>query len=305
MQCSSDRCRASVRQIFPESVLIDPNRAFQLSRIGSNVERGSKENRGQVFAQTAAQREKLEQQRGQAVYEDPDPQGYYNDSGDSPPNDYSGGRSYEPTAESQAVYDESTGNTTLQDGTILTDQQMQQASARAAPGSFTGNPAYQKGKQQRMQQQQQQQEDENRDRYDDGANGLLFDDASPTGGRGFSEDTAPPSPEQPVLKSGVAAPGYRLGMGGAWNRVRKGEQTAHAVSKPEEPQKPSSRGSSADSFSFSKSDEERQWAKDQAQRDFDRMVEAERKGQGSDGYSPGATGGAWGRGGGTGPSGKL
>jgi hypothetical protein len=261
----------------------DPNRAFRINRIGSNVESGSKEQRGQIFAQTAAQREKLESQRGKAQYEDPDPQGYYNDSTDSPPNDYSGGKSY----------DSSPGDPdSTTDTGMLTDSQMQQREAReSSPSSFTGVPSFQKARP-----RTQQSQDDSSDRGSDSADDFIFDDASPTGGRGFSEDT---QPQAPVTKSG---------MGGAWNRVRRGEQTASA-SKTETASSPPSRRSestqsSADSFSFSKSDEERQLAKEQAQRDFDRMVEAERKGQGGDGFSSKGGGGGWGSVWGGKPSGR-
>lgn len=261
----------------------DPNRIFQINRIGSNVEKGSRADRGQVFAQTAAQREKLEAQRGKAVYEDPDPQGYYNDSSDGPANDYAGGRSYESSSGDQS----STDNTT--DSGMLTDRQMVQREARQSggnPSSFTGVPAYQRGVQQKSQQQQQTY-DRNQD---SAADDFMFDDASPSGGRGMSDDISS-QPQPQVTKSG---------MGGAWNRVRKGEQTPHAVSKPVEQKtssRPSRAQSSADSFSFSKNDEERQLAKEQAQRDFDRMVEAERKGVGGDGYGARGGGAAGGGGG--------
>ena len=270
----------------------DPNRAFEINRIGSNVEMGSKADRGQVFSQTAAQREKLEGQRGKAIYEDPDPQGYYNDSSDGPPNDYSGGRSYE-TSPGSGDLDGAT------DTGMLTDRQMAVREARqsnSASGTFTGVPAYQRGVQQKSQQQQQQQQAAYEREQESAADDFIFDDASPSGGRGMMEDFSS-SQNQPVTKSG---------MGGAWSRVRRGEKTAHAVSKPDDqkyskssknPASSSSRGvqSSADSFSFSKSEEERQLAKEQAQRDFDRMVEGERKGVGgSEGAGASAGGSAWG-----------
>ena len=50
----------------------------------------------------------------------------------------------------------------------------------------------------------------------------------------------------------------------------------------------------ADSFSFSSSDEEKQLAKEQAQREFDRMLDQERRGQGSDEIRSGSGGGGGG-----------
>jgi hypothetical protein len=270
----------------------DPNRAFQLSRISSNVEKVSSDERKQVFSQTAKQREGLERQRGGKPYEDPDPQGYYNDTTEGVVNDYSGGRSYEsPSDAGDRPFAD--GNGTDADSGMLTDRQMavREAKQSNAASTFTGVPAYQRGVQQKTQQQQAaaaySREQES------GADGFMFDDTSPSGGRGMREDL---SAAQPITKSGV---------GGAWSRVRRGEQTPHPhseagsgnKSEEKEKMKPSrSRGaSSADSFSFAGSEEERQAAKERAQREFDGMVEAERKGMGvGGGGGAGGGGSAWG-----------
>jgi hypothetical protein len=270
----------------------DPNRAFQISRIGSNVERGSPEDRRQVFGQTAKQREGLEKQRGGKVYEDPDPQGYYSDNTEGVVNDYSGEQSYESDAGDQAFTDGNGDGIADADSGMLTDRQMavreaRQSNPNSGPGSFTGVPAYQRGVQQKSQQQQQQQQAYERGQ-ESAADDFIFDDASPSDGRGMLEDIS--TNQTPVTKSG---------MGGAWSRVRRGEQTVGKV-EDQNQKGVKARGaqtrSSVDSFSFSKSDEERQLAKESAQRDFDRMVEAERKGVGGIGSGRGNEGGgsAWG-----------
>lgn len=114
--------------------------------------------------------------------------------------------------------------------------------------------------------------------------------------------------------------------GSAWSRVR---QSANASSSPHTPrdpyntradpankhgipppgkraQSPRSRqlqqksakdeyGSSADRSSFGTQDQDRQLAKGQAQKEFDRMVEAERGEGGRDGGTAGGSGSAWGQ----------
>lgn len=91
-----------------------------------------------------------------------------------------------------------------------------------------------------------------------------FDDASPTGGSGAGD----------------------AGGGSVWERIR--QQSASGSSSVSEP---STRGrgrgvrseqhegsTSGDSFSFSSSEEERNYAKDEAQKEFDERVEKERRG---------------------------
>lgn len=98
-----------------------------------------------------------------------------------------------------------------------------------------------------------------------------FDDASPTGGQGVAADTPPAS------------------QGSAWERLRRGEklETSSSTSSNQsawqraqnETQKEQRQGSTTgDSFAFSKSDEERSYAKEEAQKEFDLRVERERRG---------------------------
>lgn len=103
-----------------------------------------------------------------------------------------------------------------------------------------------------------------------------WDDTSPTGGQGMAESTVQTS------------------QGSAWDRVRRGEKPTPIPSKssgiPQPNQSPWSRqqngtqkeqkdGSTlGDSFAFSKSEEERAYAKDEAQKEFDARVDRERSG---------------------------
>lgn len=95
-----------------------------------------------------------------------------------------------------------------------------------------------------------------------------WDDASPTGGQGVSMDTQAGQPQgsswerlrqQEVAKK-RQAPG---GGNDPWNRTRGPVQTQRT---PE------------DNFSYSKSEEDRVLAKEEAQREFDARVEQERRG---------------------------
>lgn len=98
-----------------------------------------------------------------------------------------------------------------------------------------------------------------------------LDDASPTGGQGVAADTP------------LAA------QGSAWERLRRGEKPTSGSSTgsnqsawqraQNETQKEQREGSTTgDSFAFSKSDEERSYAREEAQKEFDLRVERERRG---------------------------
>jgi hypothetical protein len=103
-----------------------------------------------------------------------------------------------------------------------------------------------------------------------------WDDASPTGGQGMGDSTA-------------STP-----QGSAWDRLRRGEKPNPIPRKPgarpqtnqspwsrqqNETQKEQRQESTiGDSFAFSKSEEERTYAKEEAQKEFDARVERERRG---------------------------
>ena len=97
--------------------------------------------------------------------------------------------------------------------------------------------------------------------------GSFFDDASPTAGN-ESMDTPIRAPQQQT--------------GSAWSRIRRDEsqiasQGSWRTQTPDFETK-------SDAFSFSNSDTEKRLAKDQAQKDFDAMLEKERREGGSDAY---------------------
>lgn len=106
----------------------------------------------------------------------------------------------------------------------------------------------------------------------------MFDDASPTGGRGVLEDVR-------------AEPQAQARGGSAWDRLRKGAPTRTTPNRPgpnQGTQQPSSQnpwsreqkeGSTVgDAYSFSNTEEERSLAKQEAQKEFDARVEQERRG---------------------------
>ena len=104
--------------------------------------------------------------------------------------------------------------------------------------------------------------------------GSDFDDASPTGGSGAMEggDGSGGSVWERIRQQSASEPsasstGRGRGMRGAQQKQQEGSTTT------------------GDSFSFSSSEEERNYAKDEAQRGFDERVEKERRGGdfGSDG----------------------
>jgi hypothetical protein len=103
-----------------------------------------------------------------------------------------------------------------------------------------------------------------------------WDDASPTGGQGMTNSAA------------------QTPQGSAWDRLRRGEKPTSVPQKsgPKSPQsqnpwarlqneaqREQRQGSTVgDSFAFSKSEEERAYAKEEAQKEFDARVERERTG---------------------------
>lgn len=96
-------------------------------------------------------------------------------------------------------------------------------------------------------------------------------------------------------KEGPVQTGWRNKHSGtaesAWERLRKGQvdtpdRTSSWVGRVDEEKEPKT-----DSFSFSKTVEERELAKAQAQKEFDESVERERRSGAGDGYSEGDKGG--------------
>lgn len=103
----------------------------------------------------------------------------------------------------------------------------------------------------------------------------IIDDASPTGGQGMYGNTTPAQTQ-----------------GSAWERLRRGEKPAPNPSRTTGSANSGSRAQQqmqtqreqregatlGDSYTFSKSDEERSYAKDEAQKEFDARIERERRG---------------------------
>ena len=210
-----------------------------------------------------------------------DPQGdtgLYASSDQSPTNDYSDGKEY-------------SGDTSYTDGTtdtgLLGDSQMQSPEARRpSPSSFTGNPAFH--------QKPVGQSGPGVDNSPDPD--FIFDDASPTAG------------DDSDVNGGRGSTGP--GSGSAWERVRRvqsdNKDSRSVTSLGSWPSSQSPRTgqtvpsggrdeseTNADSFSFPQSERDRQIAKEQAQKDFDRMLDEERKGL--DGGNVAGGGGGWSR----------
>ncbi|KUJ20435.1 uncharacterized protein LY89DRAFT_640003 [Mollisia scopiformis] len=96
----------------------------------------------------------------------------------------------------------------------------------------------------------------------------MFDGASPTSGQGMMGDITPAQPQ-----------------GSAWERLRRGEKPAAAPStttyqqQQRQTQREQRDGSTiGDGYTFSRSDEERSYAKEEAQKEFDARIELERRG---------------------------
>lgn len=143
-------------------------------------------------------------------------------------------------------------------GGVLSDGQMRTAEAKARPQPGQ-SPASNRAATFQVEKVERQPKDFGSD----------FDDASPTGGSG-------------------AMDGGDGSAGGVWERIR--QQSATEPSGSSMGRGRGMRGSGAqreqqegattgDSFSFSSSDEERSYAKAEAQREFDERVEKERRGE--------------------------
>lgn len=194
------------------------------------------------------------------------------------------------------------GDTAYTDGTtdtgLLGDSQMQRREARQpSPSSFSGDPVSRQNPAHKPNPAfgkkpvaPSDQDFENSSDTD-----FIFDDASPAARNDSDVQAGSESSED--------------GSGSAWERVRRGQTRKSTQSKTTSPSWQSSQGSrtgrptsswskdafdtSADSFSFSASERDRQLAKEQAQKDFDKMVDEERKG--AEGNAVARDGGAWSR----------
>lgn len=197
---------------------------------------------------------------------------------------------------------EYSGDTAFTDGTtdtgLVGNSQMQRREARQpSPSSFSGdsgfrqnpvrkpNPAFGNKQATRADQDFENSSDTN----------FIFDDGSPATGNDSD------------VNAGSSFSGD--GGGSAWERVRRGQtrkttqsqttspsgQTSHVAStgRPTSSWSKDAYDTNADSFSFSGSERDRQLAKEQAQKDFDRMLEDERRG--AEGSAVTRDEGAWSR----------
>ena len=226
------------------------------------------------------------QRNPQASDDTADDGGFYTSSEQGAADNYS----------NQTDYSDGTAYT---DGTVdtslLGDSQMQSREARQpSPSSFTRDPALRQKPvrqgNQTFRNKPAAQSDRDFDNSPDPD--YFFDDASPTAGN------------DPDTNAGTGSRGGSSGS--AWERIRRSQNEkldrSGAMSQSRQSSQGSRRGqtawsgvrdeyeTSADSFSFSTSERDRQLAKEQAQKDFDRMLEEERKG-----VEDGGAAGAWGR----------
>ena len=188
------------------------------------------------------------------------------------PQDFNSG--YDPGL---TVSDESnaSGNTG-----ILSDRQMKaQEQTQRPPNRTIAEPEVQKAR------SRPQEPTQSSYQMDDP---LPFDDASPTASHDPQTVEGTGRSAWDRIRANAGTPANTRGVPPSGARR---QQPARAVR-----QQPAASGAenSGDSFSFSKSDEERSLAKERAQRDFDNMVEKERMGEGSD-AATGNAGGSWGR----------
>jgi len=144
----------------------------------------------------------------------------------------------------------------MSEGSVLTDQQMQKQEARQRPNRRS-SPTKTTASTFSMEKVERQPRSFN------------DDDASPMGGEGSFMD------------SGYDSDSSSAATGSAWERIR---QQASSSSSSRAAGRGRSRGSrrgvqtQEDSFTFSATEQERQLAKDEAQRAFDERIERERKG---------------------------
>jgi hypothetical protein len=224
----------------------------------------------------------------QAADHTPDDEGFYASSEQGSANDYSDGKDYN-------------GDTAYTDGTtdtdLLGDSQMQsREDLQPSPSSLKGNPVFRpKPSGQPNQAFRKNPVAPSDQEFDTSSDpDFLFGGASPAAGN------------DPGMGAGSGISGG--GSGSAWERVRKGQTEKPGKDRAMSPSgrqssQASRRGqtapngakdeyeTNADSFSFSSGDRDRQLAKEQAQKDFDKMLDEERKGVEGGGIT--GAGGAW------------
>ncbi len=260
------------------------NMKGSLDRIGANRHRTPEQRRTETGSQGQTQTQPQGQAGGQ--YGAQDSQAYYRDSERT---DYSSGNDF-------------SGDSAFTDGRadtgVISDSSMQSRELRQASSGYGGSPPPTS----RNQSSYGQSRDDSFYGSSSGSNsnsGSFFDDddASPTAGNG---PDMPPSQSYPrpgswarIRSENQASPNYSSAIPARGQRplserfqtpVQSSWDNASPVSNPSREQ---STTNQRDSFSFSKTDADRQLAREQAQKEFDTMLDEERRASGSDEYDRG------------------
>ncbi|KAJ9501430.1 hypothetical protein H2202_003224 [Exophiala xenobiotica] len=266
------------------------NMKGSLDRIGANRHRTPEQRRtgtgsqSQSQSQTQAQAQALGQEGGQ--YGAEDSQAYYRDSERT---DYSSGNDF-------------SGESAFTDGRtdtgVISDSSMQSRESRQPSSVYGGSPSPTS----RNQPPYGQSRDDSLYGSSSGSNsnsGSFFDDddASPTAGNG--PDIPPPQSHSrpgswarirsenqasPNSSSTIPARGQRPLSERFQTPVQSSWDNASPVTNSSREQSTTNPG---DSFSFSNTDADRQLAREQAQKEFDTMLDKERRASGSDEYDRG------------------
>ena len=184
--------------------------------------------------------------------DDASPTGFYDTKPFDGQNSYAGDNSF------------TDGNT---DTGLITDSTMQQRQTRqASPNSWSNA------------QSRSSRPPINQPQSSSSSPDFFFDDASPTAGNDPDMGASQPYPRQ---SSG----------GSAWSKLRRGDNLPQArgertqTSRSAQSRQPQDFETRSDSFAFSDREEEKRLAKELAQKDFDAMLDKERKEGGSAEYS--------------------
>jgi hypothetical protein len=231
-------------------------RGQSLTRLGSNREQSGQ--KGQASPQ---------EQLGQ----DPNSEGYYNDMETDVSNVSSDGRDYSSNSGRDTMYTDRTAETSMLDDSAVRQRELNQSS----PSSFAGNSAWE--------QRPPPPPQPNRNSTGGSFNDFLDD---------VTDNTSPPTGSGPI----TPIPTNSTSTGSAWDRVRRTSHpsspnntrgitpagirqrpgpAAHDLQQREEEHRIQTQGGS---FNYDSGEAEKQLAKEMAQREFDEMMERERRG---------------------------
>lgn len=213
-----------------------------------------KSNRASEAADKLRNKTQPQPQQNNQAQDENSPQSFYDNQSYGDQNSYAGDSTF------------TDGNT---DTGLLSDSNMQQRQTeQSSPNSWSKAQSRMSRSTPTQPQQEQPQSSD-----------FFLDDASPTAGN------------DPNMNS--PSPHSRQTSGSAWNRLRGGASQQTSSPTPGRSfgranvDESSNYDAKADSFSFSKSEEDRQLAKEQAQKEFDAMLDRERQESGSADYSRG------------------